>query len=248
MGVDQAAGVARAILGVAGDGVVGIYRYGSAVDGGLRPASDIDVLAVVRESLTPGQRATLVARLRADREGDPACRPVEMTIVVRSQVVPWHYPPIADLAYGEWFPADHAWDPAPCPHLAVELTQVLAAYAVPLAGPPPGNLLDPVPRADLVRSGRDAVPGLRADLTGDARNVLLTLARIWYTAETGRLLPKDTAAAWAVRRLRGAPARVLTHTRTLCLTSTYADETWPTELRERVGATADELAARIGAG
>ena len=168
MGVDQAAGVARAILGVAGDGVVGIYRYGSAVDGGLRPASDIDVLAVVRESLTPGQRATLVARLRADREGDPACRPVEMTIVVRSQVVPWHYPPIADLAYGEWFPADHAWDPAPCPHLAVELTQVLAAYAVPLAGPPPGNLLDPVPRADLVRSGRDAVPGLRAETPPEA--------------------------------------------------------------------------------
>ncbi|GAA1775475.1 aminoglycoside adenylyltransferase domain-containing protein [Nostocoides vanveenii] len=73
-------------------------------------------------------------------------------------------------------------------------------------------------------------------------------ARIWYTAETGRLLPKDTAAAWAVRRLRGAPARVLTHTRTLYLTSTYADETWPTELREQVGFTADELAARIGEG
>ena len=40
-----------------------------------------------------------------------------------------------------------------------------------------------------------------ADLADDTRNVLLTLARIWVTLETGEIRSKDEAADWAIPRL-----------------------------------------------
>ncbi len=36
---------------------------------------------------------------------------------------------------------------------------------------------------------------------GDERNVVLTLSRIWYSAVTGKIAPKDVAADWAMERL-----------------------------------------------
>ncbi len=39
------------------------------------------------------------------------------------------------------------------------------------------------------------------DWAGDERNVVLTLSRIWYSAITGKIAPKDVAADWAIKRL-----------------------------------------------
>ncbi len=36
---------------------------------------------------------------------------------------------------------------------------------------------------------------------GDERNVVLTLSRIWYSAITGKIAPKDVAAIKAIKRL-----------------------------------------------
>jgi hypothetical protein len=47
----------------------------------------------------------------------------------------------------------------------------------------------------------DELPSLVADLESDTRNVLLTLARMWTTVATGRIVSKDAAAAWALERL-----------------------------------------------
>ena len=65
------------------------------------------------------------------------------------------------------------------------------------------DVIDPVPRGDLDRAMRDVVPDLMADLDDDTRNVLLTLARVWFTLETGTIGAKDVAADWASRRLPG---------------------------------------------
>ena len=43
------------------------------------------------------------------------------------------------------------------------------------------------------------VPGTPFD--GDVRNVLLTLARVWFTLQTGTIASKDVAADWAITRL-----------------------------------------------
>ena len=42
---------------------------------------------------------------------------------------------------------------------------------------------------------------LQPDWAGDERNVVLTLSRIWYSAITGKIAPKDVAADWAIKRL-----------------------------------------------
>ena len=71
----------------------------------------------------------------------------------------------------------------------------------PVFGPPPSEVLDPVPRDDLVRAVVHGIPGLLDDLEPDTANVLLTLARIWTTVATGEIRAKDAAADWVLGRL-----------------------------------------------
>ncbi|MEU0585370.1 aminoglycoside adenylyltransferase family protein [Streptomyces sp. NPDC006132] len=214
-GTDHLVRLLRAVLG---DSVLGVYAHGSATLGGLRPHSDVDVLAVVREPTTHGQRRALVEELL--EVSGRGRRPVEMTIVVRDAVRPWRYPPACDFLYGEWLREDFERGvvPAPglSPDLAPVLTMVLLADA-PLYGPRPAELLDPVPAADLRRAIVAGVPELMGELETDTRNVLLTLARVWSTLATGGIRSKDAAAAWAIERLPAAHRPVLAHARAVYL-------------------------------
>ncbi len=87
----------------------------------------------------------------------------------------------------------------------------------PLFGPPPVEVLDPVPTADVRRALLDVIPSLLDDLDGDEANVLLTLARIWTTLATGVIRPKDAAADWALPRLPPEHRDVLEHARAIYL-------------------------------
>jgi streptomycin 3"-adenylyltransferase len=200
--IDDVVAALRAVLG---DDVLSVCLYGSAVGGGLGPVSDLDLLAITRRSLSEAERRSLVSRtveasghLSAERPK----RPIELTLVLQDEVRPWRYPPRHDLQFGEWFDSgDRSMlQPRKDPDLAVLLTHALQR-GVPVFGPPPAELLDPVPHADLLRAAHAAVDDVLRDLDGDTRNVLLTLARVWYTVETGRIVSKDAAASWAAARL-----------------------------------------------
>jgi streptomycin 3"-adenylyltransferase len=197
---DHLVQLVRATLG---DSLLGIYLHGSATLGGLRPHSDIDVLAVIRDRTTHSQRRALVEEL-LKVSGVDGRRHVELTVVVQDDVRPWRYPPTCDFLYGDWLREDYERGvtpgPGPSPDLAPLLTMVLRADA-PLQGPPPARLLDPVPHDDLRRAIVSGVPELMAELDSDTRNVLLTLARIWTTLATGTIRSKDAAADWALDRL-----------------------------------------------
>jgi predicted nucleotidyltransferase len=220
-GRQQADAVLGALTDSVGGGVVrGVYLYGSAVVGGLRPASDLDLLAVIGRRVTRAEREALVDRLmpisgRGTRP--PSWRPVEFTAVVQGEVRPWRYPPRCDLQYGEWLRDSflrgdlEPW-PSSNPDVAILLTMVLV-HGEPLVGPPAVELLDPVPRGDLVRAIVEEVPGLLDDINSDTRNVLLTLARMWTTVATGEVLSKDAAARWALARLPEAHRAVLARAR-----------------------------------
>jgi aminoglycoside adenylyltransferase-like protein len=181
--------------------------------GGLRPTSDLDILAVVAGPTTGAQRRAIVDRLleisgrRATR--GPA-RPVELTIVQQSQLRPWHQAPLVELLYGEWLRDDLATgdipEPKPMPDLAPEISLALAGNRA-LFGPPPADVIDPVPPTGLRRAIVAGVPGLLADLETDTRNVLLSLARIVATLETGEIQTKDEAVDLAVHLLPGGPTR-----------------------------------------
>ena len=90
--------------------------------------------------------------------------------------------------------------------------------------PPPAAVLEPVPPLDLRRALVAGVPDLLAELEGDTRNVVLTLARIWTTLATGAIRSKDAAAAWALPRLPVAQRPVLARARASYLGD--EDERW----------------------
>ncbi len=230
-----------------GASTIGAYAHGSVVLGRLRPLSDVDLLVVTLRRTTAAERRALVdGLLRISRWPPVDRRPVELTVVVQSDVRPWRYPPVMDLQFGEWLraglergvPPD---PPAPTPDLAPVLAMVLAGNR-PLVGPPPAEVLDPVPPDDLCRAMRDVVPGLLADLDDDTRNVLLTLARVWTTLATGQIRSKDAAADWALERLPDEHRPVLAHARAVYLGE--ADEDW-TELAPRVGPHVDHVLGQI---
>jgi predicted nucleotidyltransferase len=239
-----------ALREVLGDDVLSVCLYGSAVRGGIRPRSDLDLLAVTRRPLADGERRTLVARaIEASGVGsaERPKRPIELTVAVLEALRPWRWPPRRDLLYGEWVRRRfEAGDLAPFgPHddadLATLLTMALQA-GVPVFGPPPGDLLGPVPQADLLRAVRTAVDDVLCELEGDTRNVLLTLARVWYTVETGEIASKDEAASWAAARLPAEDRQVLE-----LAGAAYrgeAEDDWDARLGQ-AAATATAMAARI---
>jgi streptomycin 3"-adenylyltransferase len=179
----------------------------------MRPTSDLDILALVDRPTTADERATIVNRLlevsgrRATR--GPA-RPVELTVVQEAQLKPWRYEPTVDLVYGEWlrpqFERGDIPGPTPMRDLAPEIAVALDGNRA-LFGPPATEVLDRVPARDMRRAIVAGVPGLLRDLDGDTRNVLLSLARIVATLETGEIVPKDAAADLVVHRLPVGPTR-----------------------------------------
>ena len=219
---EQAARVVAAVAGVLGDDLLGAYLHGSAVLGGLRPHSDLDVLAVSARRTTPEEKRRLVDRLRAvsGRRAPVPARPVELTVVVASEVRPWRMPTRLDLQYGEWLRDDfergsvEPWSESAHGDVPVLLAMVLLGDC-PLAGPPPPELLDPVPRDDLVAAMVGGLDELEGDIEADTRNVVLTLARIWRTVTTGEIRSKDEAAAWVLARLPERHRPVLAHARSI---------------------------------
>lgn len=191
---------------VLGDSIVGIYLFGSAVVGGLKPSSDIDILVATSKPPTFMQRKTLVAQLMSlsgaigNSQGK---RPLELTVITVSDVVPWQFPPRAEFVYGEWlreeFEAGNVPEPVRDPDLAIVLKKVID-NSLPLYGTDATSLFEPVPLTDIRMAIRDSLPNLLAETAGDERNVVLTLSRMWLTAATGDIAPKDIAAQWAEKQ------------------------------------------------
>jgi streptomycin 3"-adenylyltransferase len=231
-------------------GVLGVYLFGSSVVGGLRPDSDIDVLVLTERSLSQVQRRDLVdflLQFSGRRATVAPGRPLEVTSLVLGDVVPWTYPPGCDFLYGEWLRDDFAGGRVPERHVNPDLAVLVTTirqHAECLHGPHPTELLEPVPPQDLHRAMHDSLAPLMADLEGDERNVLLTLARMVVTVETGRIASKDDAADLVLPGLQEPHSTVLS-----LAAAGYRGELrddW-TALTEEARVTADHLAERVRA-
>jgi predicted nucleotidyltransferase len=249
---DQLAKVIDVVRDVVGEDLIGAYLHGSAVLGGMRPRSDLDLLAVTARRMTRDQKVRLVADLFALSgpyriPGPP--RAIELTAVVASEIRPWRYPPSMDFQLGEWLRERlerGEVDPLPSrthPDVAVLVTMVLQGDAA-VAGPPPTEVFDPVPPSDFRRALSADVPGLLAELELDTRNVVLTLARIWSGLVTGAVHSKDAAADWALPRLPAEHRAVLAFAREAYLGT--EDEDWMS-IRDRICPYADAVVGEIEA-
>ena len=191
------------------DTLVAIHLYGSALDGGLKRYSDIDLLVAVRARPPEPLRRELMRDLLAVSVPVGSAGPwraLEVTVVALEDVVPWRHPARRELQFGEWLRQDllaGAVEPPALDHdLAILLTKA-RQHSVALAGPAADALFDAVPPRDFRTALADTLAqwNTEEDWEGDERNILLALARIWYSAATGRIAPKDVAAAWALERL-----------------------------------------------
>jgi streptomycin 3"-adenylyltransferase len=212
---DQLERVVTLLTELLGEQLVGAYLYGSAVVGGLKPASDLDVLAVTAARTSPAQRRALIAGLRplsSRAERRATWRPVELTVAALPDLAPPRYPPRVDFQSGEWLRQEFdAGEPrpwrSPNPDLLIVLSHVRRASTA-LIGPPARELLPEIPTTDLARAMTEEIGSLLDDLQTDTANVLLTLARIWHTLTTQDFAPKDAAADWALAQM-GEPLAAL---------------------------------------
>ena len=195
--------------------LLGVYLYGSAVMGGLRINSDVDILAVTKSSLSEKIRRELTERLMqisGKPETAKVVRPLEVLVVNHEEVVPWHFPPRFEYLYGEWlreqFEMGTIPEPTIDPDLAILLAQ-LRSKSVNLFGPKAEEVFEPVPMTDIRKAMKESLPGLIGSVKGDERNVILTLARMWFTAVTGQFSSKDMAADWAIPQLSEEHADLL---------------------------------------
>lgn len=195
--------------------LIGVYLYGSAVMGGLRVNSDIDILAVTNHGLSEKTRKDLTNRLMqvSGKIGNKhGIRPLEVTVINKNDILPWHFPPKYEFMYGEWlreqFEKGEISRPTYDPDLAILLVQV-RKNSIILSGPKATEVLEPVPMTDIRRAIKESLPGLIADIKGDERNVILTLARMLLTASTGEISSKDQAAEWAIPQLPNEHAALL---------------------------------------
>lgn len=227
----------------------GLYVYGSAVTGGLRPDSDVDLLMVTGAPLAAPDRRRLLSFLQSvsgRRAGRGPSRPLDVTSVVLDQISPWRQPPIADFLYGEWLRDDFVGGVLPEPHSRPDLAILFTTarqHSVTVVGPPAAELLPEVPPAELRAAIATSLDPLRAELTGDERNVLLTLARMVVTLETGEIAAKDVAAQRLLTSV-STPTRQALTAAAAAYQGAGGDDWTDTAATECV---ADELADRVRA-
>ena len=207
-----------------GQNLLGVYLYGSSIVGGLQKYSDIDLFVVSSRSTTYEEKTRLVAELLqiSGVYMKSLKRPMEITIVVKSKINPWHYPPHFDFQYGEYLRKEfegsifEPWYTKEMPDLALLITQILLASKT-LVGLNPDQLLPKVPSQDFIIATIHALKELAANLSSDTRNVLLTYARIWNTLKTDTIHSKPTAADWAINRLPETYQAVMERARAICI-------------------------------
>ena len=102
------------------------------------------------------------------------------------------------------------------------------------------------PPADLRQAIVESVPYLLSGWREDARNALLTLARMWLTAATGRIEPKGRAAEWAMARLPPESAAWLARARADYLGLAEQDWTAAEDLAPVIARLASEVEASLG--
>ena len=197
--------VARA-HGIFGPRLIGASLYGSATLCGLRPDSDLDILLTLDGRVGERERQALTRMLLtlSAPPGTPGRRPLEVTVVDRNTLLADAFPPVYEYQFGEWLRPDiergNLPQPAADPDLALLFWQA-RSHSLPLFGEPAERLIPPVPFSRVRQAIYGALPSLLENLQGDERNVLLTLARMWYSLSTGGLGSKDQAAEWAAARL-----------------------------------------------
>ena len=212
--------VKTSIYNTFGSTLLGIYLHGSAVSGRLMPQSDLDILAVISRPMTDAQREKLLTDLLRISSCHPSIpggsRCVEVMVFLQANLFEDSFLVQAEFVYGEWLRENFETGKLTSPVRDPENTLILAQtrqQAITLFGESPLVLLPEISRDSIHQAISNALPTLFEALQKDTRNVLLTLARMWYTARIGDFVTKDAAASWAIPQMSNQDADILDYAR-----------------------------------
>jgi predicted nucleotidyltransferase len=249
---DQVELILTGLHEVLGENFVGAYLHGSSVLGGLEPRSDLDIIGVIVRRATLGEKRELVDLLmklsgRVGSVGAP--HPVELDLVVKSEIRPWHHPAPVDFHYDELIREELASGKIDLTTAIKErgfapLVRMARSAGASLYGPPPTAVFDPVPTADYHDAILKDIEEVERWIIVDTRNVVLTLARVWAGLCTDDLHSKETCVSWALPRLSQPHGGVLK--RALAIYRCEAEEYWD-DLRPQVQTYADFVVAEVKA-
>ena len=209
---------------ILGQDLLGVYLFGSSLVGGLQKYSDIDLLVVTNRLTTIQEKTRLVTDLLqiSGIYMKSSKLPIEMTIVEKTAINPWQYPPHFDFQYGDWLRKSfekgiiEPWLTYEMPDLALIITLILLKSQT-LWGLEPEQLLAHVPYHDFMKAMLHDLSRLATDLEHDTRNVLLTYARIWSTLETNEIRSKPAAADWVMNHLPKIYQPVIKRAKSICV-------------------------------
>ncbi len=202
--LQSAEAVAREAHRALGDSVAGVLLHGSLALGDFVPGrSDIDLLVVVDDPLTPAQIAALGEA--AGRQASRAPGPVDLRVVTGEvAAAPTPLPPME--AYlrirRDREPRVRAEGRHPGERdLIVELS-VCRTRGRALLGPPPAELIGEVPDDWVLDTGDSQLADWQeiGDDPPYAELTVLTACRLWRFAEERLHCSKDAAGEWALRR------------------------------------------------
>jgi hypothetical protein len=202
-----AAGLLRRLLG---DDLVAAYLIGSGALGGVAAQSDVDVVAVSATDPPDERRQAVVAGLGELAMTWPL-RGLEFVLYPRAAVAtPARRPRFAvNLNAGPRMPFHVSYDPADEPaHWFLLDLAILRAHGRALTGPPPAELVGPIPRRWQLEAVRDSLAWHQANEPALQQSVL-NACRGWRYAEEDVWSSKDDAGTWAMAR-SGDPATVAT--------------------------------------
>lgn len=203
--LEQLTGYLQQLLG---ESLFAIYLYGSAVDGGLGPESDLDVLVVVSQAITLPQRQQLAETLlQISHPIGAAQRALEVTIVRKDHILSGYYPLSYELQFGEWLRDELSQGDILGEHADPDLSILLKKAQMhhqTLFGPDLNSWSVMIPDQQLWQAMADTYPSIVAhwDEDADERNQILALCRIYFSLVTNEIAPKDQAAQWVIAQLQ----------------------------------------------
>jgi Domain of unknown function (DUF4111) len=192
-----------------GDDLIAAWLVGSgALGGAVLGQSDVDLVAVCAADPPEALRRAVAGRLGELAMSWPL-RGLEFVLYARGAVAsPARRPRFAiNLNVGPRMPYRLSLDPAEEPaHWFLLDLAILRDRGRPLAGPPPAELVGPIPRRWVLEALRDSMAWHRANEPA-LQQTVLNASRGWRFAEEGVWSSKDEAGAWA-RDRTGDPATV----------------------------------------
>jgi hypothetical protein len=183
--------------------LVGVYLYGSAITGGFDPAlSDLDLLVVTETDarLLDLTRIGAMHDRLASRDPDWADR-LDIAYVGRRTLATFRAGgTVASISHEDTL---QLYDDAD----GWLQTWYLVRYAdKPLIGPPVGDLIPPIERAEFVNAVARDTDRIVRRMETDQRSglvayTLLTLCRVLRALDDGAITSKQEAAAWVADRM-----------------------------------------------